>query len=183
VFILNKSPSKGKFDVRGLEGIFVGYSEVSKAYRVWSPKDRKIHIARDVKFFNEFYTTNSVEDIITEETKNGRFNIEDNLETMEEPRDTDIANSRNPVTASSESQQTDNNIETEREDEGATPAKRTPGRPKGATNKKPDIPTRQYNLRSSKNQLPDSMIVESSSDDDVEWHDSRYALFAGDIYF
>lgn len=92
-----------------------------KAYRVWNPKDRKIHIARDVKFFDEFDTTGSVEDIITEETKNGRFNIEDDIETMEEPHHTDIgANSRNPVIVSSESQQTDSNIEIEREVEDAT---------------------------------------------------------------
>jgi len=44
--ILNKSPNKGKFEARGLEGIFVGYSEVSKAYRIWLPKDRKIHLSR-----------------------------------------------------------------------------------------------------------------------------------------
>jgi len=39
IFILNKFPNKGKFEARGLEGIFVGYFEVSKAYRVWLPKD------------------------------------------------------------------------------------------------------------------------------------------------
>jgi len=72
-FILNKSPNKGKFEARGLEGIFVGYSEVSKAYRIWLPKDRKIHISRDVKFHDEFSTNGSREDIINEETKNGRL--------------------------------------------------------------------------------------------------------------
>lgn len=50
-FILNKFPGKEKFDARGSEGIFVGYSETSKAYRIWSSKDRKIHVSRNVKFF------------------------------------------------------------------------------------------------------------------------------------
>lgn len=50
VFTLDREPSKGKFQPRSKKGIFVGYSEQSKAYRVWVPEDRKIDITRDVKF-------------------------------------------------------------------------------------------------------------------------------------
>jgi len=35
VFFLNKSPNKSKFEARGIEGLVVGYSTISKAYRVW----------------------------------------------------------------------------------------------------------------------------------------------------
>lgn len=42
VFILDKTPNKGKFEPRGLQGIFVGYPENSKGYRVWIPSERKI---------------------------------------------------------------------------------------------------------------------------------------------
>ncbi|KAL7290151.1 hypothetical protein TKK_0015865 [Trichogramma kaykai] len=48
--VLNKSPTKGKFDRRGLEGIFLGYSDDSKAFRVWLTKAKKIIASRDVKF-------------------------------------------------------------------------------------------------------------------------------------
>ena len=54
VHFLNKIPNKGKFSPRGILGILVGYSEASKAYRVWRPDDRKIHIARDIKFTDEY---------------------------------------------------------------------------------------------------------------------------------
>lgn len=50
VFVLNKSRTKGKFDSRSMEGIFVGCSTKSKAYRVWMPKMRAVIESRDVKF-------------------------------------------------------------------------------------------------------------------------------------
>ncbi|EZA56039.1 Copia protein, partial [Ooceraea biroi] len=63
VYILDKSPSKGKFEARGREGIFIGYLEVSKAYGVWIPKDRKVHVSRDIKFFDAFDKKVASEDI------------------------------------------------------------------------------------------------------------------------
>lgn len=50
VVILNKKPNKGKLEPRGLTGIFMGYAEFSKAYRVWIPENKKIVISRDVRF-------------------------------------------------------------------------------------------------------------------------------------
>lgn len=37
VYVLNKALGKGKFDVRGEKGVLVGYSEHTKAYRLWIP--------------------------------------------------------------------------------------------------------------------------------------------------
>lgn len=72
-FILDKSPNKRKFDIRGQKGILVG-SNKSKTYRIWSSKDRKIHISH-VKFFDKFNTKESFKDIVTLETKNGHLKI------------------------------------------------------------------------------------------------------------
>ncbi|KAK9702800.1 hypothetical protein QE152_g29719 [Popillia japonica] len=41
---------KTKFEPRAEEGIMVGYSSESKAYRIYNPRTRKIIIARDVVF-------------------------------------------------------------------------------------------------------------------------------------
>lgn len=70
-----------------------------------------------------------------------------------------------------------------REDEDGTPVKRGPGCPKEATNKRPELRSKQYDLRSSKKQLSDPIIIKSSSDDDIKLHDSKYALFAEKICF
>lgn len=53
VMTLNRESHKDKFESRAKRGIFVGYSEVSKGYRIWLPKERKIEIARDIKFIDE----------------------------------------------------------------------------------------------------------------------------------
>ena len=39
-----------KLDPSGKKGVFVGYSESSKVYRIYFPRFKKIDISRDVKF-------------------------------------------------------------------------------------------------------------------------------------
>lgn len=50
VFTLNRLPTKGKFESRSKKGIFIGYSEESKGYRIWIPDERRVDVSRDVKF-------------------------------------------------------------------------------------------------------------------------------------
>jgi hypothetical protein len=42
-----------KMEPSGKKGIFVGYSEVSKAFRIYIPGHRHIEISRDVNFDEE----------------------------------------------------------------------------------------------------------------------------------
>jgi len=51
----------------------------------------------------------------------------------------------------------------------------------GATTKRPNLPEKEYYLRSKDKQAP--IVIESSSEDEVEDHESMYALFAGEISF
>ncbi len=41
---------RAKFDPKGKEGIFIGYSKVSKAYIVWDERSKKAELTRDVLF-------------------------------------------------------------------------------------------------------------------------------------
>lgn len=50
VLFLDRKPGKGKFEERAKEGVYIGYSEELKGYRIWNPKERKIEISRDVVF-------------------------------------------------------------------------------------------------------------------------------------
>lgn len=52
-YSLDKTPDKDKFQPKAKECVLVGYSEESKAYRVWLVNENKIQITRDVKFINE----------------------------------------------------------------------------------------------------------------------------------
>ena len=42
-----------KWDVKSERCIFIGYSIHSKGYRLWNPKAKRIHISRDVIFFEQ----------------------------------------------------------------------------------------------------------------------------------
>ena len=42
-----------KWDVKSVKCIFIGYSINSKGYRLWDPKAKRIHMSRDVIFFEE----------------------------------------------------------------------------------------------------------------------------------
>jgi hypothetical protein len=45
-----KELHRGKLNARSLKGILVGFSETSKAYRIYSPKTKNVYLARDVAF-------------------------------------------------------------------------------------------------------------------------------------
>jgi Reverse transcriptase (RNA-dependent DNA polymerase) len=49
-FVLNKTPKVTKFDSKLMEGIFVGYSSISKAYRIYIPTSQIVVESVHVKF-------------------------------------------------------------------------------------------------------------------------------------
>ena len=50
VYILNDSSQLGKFDAKVDEGVFVGYSDIRKAYRVYNYRLQKVHETIHVTF-------------------------------------------------------------------------------------------------------------------------------------
>lgn len=50
VYFLDRNPNKEKFQSRSKKGIFVGYTENFKAYRIWIPDEHRIDITKDVEF-------------------------------------------------------------------------------------------------------------------------------------
>jgi hypothetical protein len=58
---------RNKLEPSGKKGIFVGYSESSKAYRIYIPEQHKIEVNRDVTFNEKTTFKKSVEETIEEE--------------------------------------------------------------------------------------------------------------------
>ena len=44
------APNQKKLDDRSQRTIFVGYEAASKAYRVFDPRTRRVHISHDIVF-------------------------------------------------------------------------------------------------------------------------------------
>ena len=53
VYIHVPKEKRSKMEPSGKKGIFVGYSETSKAYRIYIPGQRNIEVSRDVTFHEE----------------------------------------------------------------------------------------------------------------------------------
>ena len=70
------------------KGVFVGYSDTSKAYRFWAPSEGKIKVSRDVVFYDKFEKRDEYEDIVYEEMTNGRFKPLENREDVPAARKT-----------------------------------------------------------------------------------------------
>ncbi|GBL99318.1 hypothetical protein AVEN_206744-1 [Araneus ventricosus] len=49
-FVWNNKKNREKFEPRALTGIFLGYSDNSKAYRIWLTEAKRVEISRSVKF-------------------------------------------------------------------------------------------------------------------------------------
>ncbi|GKG41636.1 retrovirus-related pol polyprotein from transposon TNT 1-94, partial [Tanacetum coccineum] len=47
--------SEGKLNPRGEKGIFMGYGDGVKGYRIWSPFERRVIFSRDVTDLADFY--------------------------------------------------------------------------------------------------------------------------------
>ncbi|CAD7001003.1 unnamed protein product [Ceratitis capitata] len=98
-YVLNKNPSKGKFESRAEPCIFVGYSDESKAYRLYSNNKKRVIISRDVKFIyksgfegifedfanvNDKYRENEI-DVVFENRKTSRTVSSSNEESLDVP--------------------------------------------------------------------------------------------------
>ena len=80
-------------DTSGKKGMFVGYSETSKAYRVYVPCQREVDICHDVTFDEDaslikvINLPSSKEDKEDEEARNQEESKDDKMPDVEEPMD------------------------------------------------------------------------------------------------
>jgi hypothetical protein len=58
---------RNKLEPSGKKGIFMGYSDSSKSYRIYIPEQHKIEVRRDVTFNERMAFRKSIEEIIEEE--------------------------------------------------------------------------------------------------------------------
>ena len=87
-FVLNTKDQLEKFDPKSDESIFIGYSEWSKAYRIYNKRTKTIEETLHVSFDENFkISTNDDKECITNSELNTDNNITDNIafETQPQP--------------------------------------------------------------------------------------------------
>jgi hypothetical protein len=67
IYIHVPKDKRKKLEPSGRKGIFVGYSESSKAYKIYIPEQHKIEVNRDVTFDEKLAFKKSIEDSMEEE--------------------------------------------------------------------------------------------------------------------
>lgn len=127
-------------DPKGEEAILVGYSNKSKAYRLWLPGTRKIIKSRDVRFI-ENVNNNRIETVEIDLLQ--KVNIEDECETLNKIVDKD--------SEVDDSEELDNNLNSIIGETSESPETsdveinhRSRGRPRIIRTGKPGRPKRQY---------------------------------------
>lgn len=169
--MLDRSPNKGKFESKSRESVLLGYSEQSKGFRVWLPKEKKVKISRDIKFL-DFPHTNFKENEISPNRAPGRDYILSSAvmrENQEIKPDDDITDQRNE------------HIHPDTDEEEADPStsKRAPGRPRRILTGTKRRPRKQYNnypanaAEEESSFLGEVLIQQAiSSTDAEEWYDA-----------
>lgn len=174
-FFLNKNQNKSKFDSRAIEGIFVGYSEQSKAFRIWDPIKKKIIVTRDVRTINKMFyetSTTSVPKLLDgHKNPNSNPTSEDMVDfniIVENPEE----NTENPETQSSTSKSTEDDESYDTEDDDQSPPKNEIGlseAPQSSTN----IRLRDRNNLQPPNWTLDYVMTASSEHDMLQGPDAN----------
>lgn len=86
----NKTPGLGRFVSKTLDGIFMGYSTTSNAYRVWVPS-----ATRDIIFTGDLEAVEQPKDFITNETVNGEIHTSNRQTEPATVHEVEVVFSRN----------------------------------------------------------------------------------------
>jgi len=186
-----------------MEGIFIGYAETAKGYRIWSSKDRRVIVARDVKFLDKFDADRGCEDL-TRNTSIGSGKIDPGKETYSRNQPAEIASNDRSFIHQPPGEPADDSIDvtSKRREDDVGPLNdegtdiheeshpgRGPGRPPKILTGKLGRPAKQYHLRSATSQPNPSTTIEQDpeSEDENEadstWSDAQFILTASEIPF
>lgn len=140
-YVYNDHPSRQKLNSRAKEGVFVGYADDQKAYRVYFPDTRKLVTSIHVRFHDD---TNGFSGGLPEGEKDCDLSFELPSPQTDNGNESErSSNGHTPLKAVGlPNTQAIQNEPLELPQPNAQPEKRPRGRPKGSKNKKGSIPVR-----------------------------------------
>jgi len=173
VLVLDKSPNKGKFDNKTKEGILLGYSQLSKGYRVWIPRDKKVEVTRDIKVIKSDRDRNEVPHSPDHSGTTPALG----MDLDSEPTEIDIP----LISRTSEANQEDAVESLSDLEETQPESKRGPGRPRKIRTGNRGRPRREFNLVESTSYAEETFLAEIplsqavATSDANEWYHSMAA--------
>lgn len=125
-FILLKDTNRHKFTSKAIPGMFAGYSETSKAFRIYVPSKRNVVISKDVRVLKKMYfdeQSNGISTLFEKSTnddnsdddddfKNGIITLENNTTQKRLSSQENVVNSTQLIESDYESAPEDDNIVT-----------------------------------------------------------------------
>lgn len=160
IYTLNREPTRGKLDSRSKKGIFVGYSNESKRYRVWLPDEKRIDVARDVKFVGTITRKKDYDEVSPDENiYQSQKEIVFPLSTIQNQNGTNKDIERNPennVRSLDDGQQ---DPEEESENRVHDPPRRGPGRPRIIRTGLRGRPRKEYSVPSQIREVADTTCL------------------------
>ncbi|CAK9804033.1 Retrovirus-related Pol polyprotein from transposon TNT 1-94 [Anthophora plagiata] len=154
VIALEKGARLNKFMPRGKEYILVGYSQESKAYRLWERGTRQIAVKRDVRFYEELNNNANTEDNTL------TLSIQNKSETIQETeRGVQECMKEEPIESNQEEVEnavgSEEEAETDESSEDATPQfKRARGRPKKVRSGNRGRPKKLFHYTANVSDIP-----------------------------
>jgi len=187
VYVLDQTPNKDKFAPRGMEGIFIGYSEASKAYRVWVPSEKRVRTSRNVKFLWDFpsvelspHLTDAIEGEVGVNNTPKQMDQQNSLPQVES-----IGNRQARPHEDTEIQE--EHVSEESLSDASTDAgeetRRAPGRPRKVLTGRPGRPVKQYHMRSVTRKTGESSPVIDSGEEEQGCVDAEFAMSACEVPF
>jgi len=130
--------------------IFIGYSETSKAYRVWIPSEKKVRVTRDVKFLNGSHINDDSPELTAiQEVEIGNSNNPNQKDScsavlQDESRDENCNRLHDEVEEQDERES--ENLPAVSATGSGSQIQRGPGRPRKVLTGKPGRPKKEYNM-------------------------------------
>ena len=203
VFTLNRDQNKSKLASRSNKGIFLGYSEQSKAYRVCIVEEQRIDITRNMKFIENSKKLNNeiYEDLLMTKSYAPERNeveipiapklddIEDQFEDQNEAHDELNENDQNFDSENPEERHDESEEESERSNDEAhdrdveseNPPKRVRGRPRKIYTGLRGRPRKQYQTVNNAEEKTEKEIKENIEEKIEDLNTSECVVCLADI--
>lgn len=176
-FVLKKN-KRGKLTQNAKEGVFMGYSMTSKAYRVYIPEDDDVVISRDIKVIDKMYFENDSQnyDKLIKEKEHSRIPENKNNDKRVQQVEIEITDNKKDNMLQNFNEQEDkvSSVEEIEFYDDASEVVEIPENGRPQRERRPPTWTRDFILDQTEENhlLSEISYISDGNEDDEYWHDA-----------